>query len=107
MPRITRSRNRAKTPERPSDRPQYDTIKRTSFFRDWDKLHLEKNIDEIAAEHDIDGSTGRRWLKQRRELGSPAYRRTRKKSEKLGRKSQVSREECKMLVSPTRNPVRN
>jgi hypothetical protein len=51
--------------------------------------------------------TGRRWLKQRDLLGSPAFRRTRKLSSRLGRKSRISDETCKILVSPSRNPIRD
>src|SRR4051812_23358715 len=40
-------------------------------------------------------------------MGSLAYRTTRKRSTKLGCRSKVTKSVCKMLVSPSRNPVRN
>jgi hypothetical protein len=40
-------------------------------------------------------------------MGSIAYRRTRRRSTKLGRPSKVTKSMCKMLVSPSRNPVRS
>jgi hypothetical protein len=40
-------------------------------------------------------------------LASPAYQRLRKRSHRLGRPSRISQEQCQILVSPTRNPVRD
>ena len=107
MPPLTRSKNRARTPDRPTNRPQYDTVKRTTFFRDYDQWCGKKTLPEIAAMNDITDRCARNWLAQRREQGSPAYRIQRQRSDKLGRKSVVSDEQCKMLVSPSRNPVRD
>jgi hypothetical protein len=105
MAPLTRSRNRAKTPDRPTNRPQYDTIKRTKFFCDYDHDWLSKDLPTISAANRITDRTGHNWLQQRRELESPAYRTIRQRSQVLGRRSRVSKETCKMLVSPTRNPV--
>lgn len=107
MAPLTRSRNRARTPDRPTDRPQYDTIKRTKFFHDYDRDWPSKDLPTISAANGITDRTGRNWLRQRRELGSPAYRTMRQRSKVLGRRSRVSKETCQMLVSPTRNPVRD
>ncbi|KIN06911.1 hypothetical protein OIDMADRAFT_15956 [Oidiodendron maius Zn] len=94
MAPLTRSKNRACTPDRPTIRPQYDTIKRTSFFNDYDQWRGKKTLSEIAAINDITD----RW--------SPAYRKQRQRSNKLGRKSRVSDKQCQMLVLPSRNPVK-
>lgn len=61
----------------------------------------------MASEEHTDEGTARRWIKQRENMGSLAYRRTRKMSNKLGRRSKVTKKVCKMLVSPSQNPVRN
>ncbi len=107
MAPLTRSQNCARTPDRPSKYSQYDTIKRTAFFRDYDEKWPAKDLPTISARNGITRQTGTNWLRQRRELGSSAYRRIRKRSEILGRKSRVLKETCEMLVSPSRNPVRD
>ena len=61
----------------------------------------------ICRDHNISEGTGRLWKKQREELGSLAYRHTRRLSSKLGRRSKVTKSVCKKLVSPSRNSVRN
>ncbi len=60
----------------------------------------------IAADVGISEACGRKWKEQRKELGPLAKRKTRQRSQVLGRKSKVTKSICKMLCSPTRNPVR-
>ena len=94
MPPITRSKA-LKTPSPPSSpRHVFDTLKRVRFFRDFDHEYPQKSKRAIAAKNGIDESTGRLWLKQRKELGSPAYRRTRRLSNNLGRHSKLLKESC-------------
>ena len=64
----------------------------------------KKNSNHLAAG---EIPTGARWLKQRDKIGSPTHRKTRQRSKVLGRRSRVSKETCKMVVSPRRNPVRD
>jgi len=66
----------------------------------------DKNLDEIAEKAGTKRRTAQLWLHQRKELGSPAYRRPRKKSEILGRTSKVTKDICKTLVHPS-NLVRD
>ena len=50
-------------------------------------------------------STGWLYVKQRRELGPPAYHHNRWLSKVLGRNSRVSKATVDMLLSASRNPV--
>jgi hypothetical protein len=103
----TRNTARASTPDRPIKAKEFDTIKRSAFFRDYDQFHGSKTLGTISADNNISDRTARRWLAERRDIGSPAYRHMRQRSKVLGRKSRVSKETCQMLVSPSRNPVRD
>jgi transposase len=107
MPPITRSQRPQTPPERRSRGIQADTIKKTRFFEAFDKRDNAESLRSVSKAVDIPESTARRWLHERNQLGSKAYRRTRNLSDRLGRKSRVSDETCKMLVSPSRNPVRD
>lgn len=60
----------------------------------------------IAADCGISESTARDWDRKYKEMGSLAFRRTRPRSAILGRKSKVTKAMCKLIVSPTRNPIR-
>ena len=107
MPPITRSQ-RAQTPSPQRSRgTQADTIQKVRFFNIWDERASHDSLSSICRDIDIPRPTARRWLRQREQLGSPAYRRTRKLSQRLGKPSTVSDETCKLLVSPSRNPVRD
>lgn len=103
----TRSAARATPPPYQSKSTEADTVKKTRFFNVFDKRQSTESIRSIAALFSIDHHTACRWLKQRDILGSPAYRRTRKTSLRLGRKPKLSEETCKMLVSLSKNPVRD
>jgi hypothetical protein len=86
---------------------QYDTPAKARFFDAWDSRGPDDTVDTIAATKAPSLSSAYRWLRQRDTLGSPGLRRTRKLSKKLGRRSRVSAEVCKMLVSPSQNRVRD
>jgi hypothetical protein len=103
----TRNTIRASTPERPIRSKEFDTIKKTRFFRNYDQEHSSKTLGAISTANGITDRTARRWLAQRRDIGSPAYRHMRKRSTVLRRKSRVLKETCQMLVLLFRNPVRN
>ena len=105
MPPNTRSQTRPTTPERPISTADYSTKTRTEFFRDYDTATLSKTMASIYRLFSITNRTGRRWLRRRRELGSPAIYRTRTLATNLGRQSKVSKETLKMLVSLSRNLV--
>ena len=64
------------------------------------------SLRAISRKEGISESCGRKWKKQYENMGSLAKRRVRPNSSILGRKSRVSKSTCKMLVLPTRNPVR-
>jgi hypothetical protein len=103
----TRSHRLETPPQERSKDIEADTIKKSRFFNAWDTRETGVTVRSICKKTKTTTPTGRRWLKQRAQLGSPALRRTRKLSDRLGRKSRISEETCKMLVSPSRNPVRD
>ncbi len=107
MAPLTRSAKRKTPPPDETKAGEADTIKRTRFFNAYDDHYTYQSLRSIAADSGTTVSSAHRWLQQRDALGSPAYRRTRKRSSYLGRRSRVSKEQCQMLVSPSRNSVRN
>ena len=106
MAPTTRDTERITPPPGPSSGKEADTIKRCRFFDYWDRDHNKKSMNVIAREAGTTAPTGRRWLQQRRNMGSMAYRSTRKRSKVLGAKSRISKTTCEMLVNPNKNPVR-
>ena len=103
----TRSAGPTTPPKTKSDPVVYTTRRRTRFFDAWDSREPGTSLRQFCTVHQPDLGTASRWLHQRDVLGSPAYHRTRRLSNKLGRRPIVSEEQCKMLVSPSRNPVRD
>ena len=96
------------TPQKPkSSHTVYTTRHRIRFFDAWDTRAPSISLRQFCQDRDPDFGTASRWLCQRNTFGSPAYRHTRKLSNKLGRPPIVSKEQCQMLVSPSRNPVRD
>ena len=83
-----------------------DTVKRTRFFDAFDRKG-DQAKEEFCGENKILRRTANRWLKERAILGSPAYRKNRKRSKRLGRKPKIPKEQLDVLVSPTQNPVRD
>ena len=106
MAPTTRRNLRITPPPGPSEGQEANTVRKTRFYDAWDREHERRSMRAICRDHDITEGTGRLWKKQREELGSLAYRHTRKLSSNLGRRSKVTKSICKMLVSPSRNPVR-
>ena len=85
---------------------EYDTPRKTQLFHDYDREVGSKLLSAIYHEAGVRSPTARRWLRQRKQLGQDVYRKTRKRSNILGRKSKISKKICKHLVS-TENPVRD
>ncbi len=86
-------------------RTEADIIKRARFFEAWDSRPPNQSIRAFAKLHGFSFSTTRYWVRQRQSLGSLAYRRTRKRSTRLGRKRKISDKDINKLLSPS-NPVR-
>jgi hypothetical protein len=80
------------TPPQSPKRAEYNTITRTRFFDAFDSKLNTESLRQIARRPDINipPSTARTWLAKREKIGSPARRRTRRRSSILGRKSLVS-----------------
>lgn len=103
----TRRNSRVTPPPNISDTRDANTIKKTRFYDAYDEHHEHKSMRAICAGEKITEGCGRKWIRQRQELGSAAYRHSRGRSTKLGRPSKVTKSMCKMLVDPTQNPIRN
>lgn len=56
---------------------------------------------------EISTPCGRKWLRQRTEIGENAYHQTRKLSNTLGRPQEASKEQIQALVDPSKNPYRD
>ena len=107
MAPTTRSTGRETPPPKGTKGCEADTIKKSRFFNAYDERIGYDSLRSISKDFDITHPCALKWLWQRNELGSPTYRRTRKRSLRLGRTPKVSKEQCQMLVSPSKNPVRN
>jgi len=103
----TRRTSRITPPPSHAEAHEANTVKKTRFFTIYDKDYADRSLRSISSDARISEGTGRRWLKQRENMGSLAYRHTRPMSKKLGKPSKVTKSMCKMLVDPARNPVRN
>jgi DDE superfamily endonuclease len=107
MAPTTRRTFRDTTPDCPTKSYEHDTIRKTRFFRLYDEKRHCDSLRKIASQAHIHHTTGLRWLEERKILGSKAFRRSRKRSLNLGAPSKLSKHQCEMLVSPSRNPVRD
>jgi transposase len=107
MATSTRSTVRFHTPPSNSCH-EANIVRKTRFFDAFDARQPKNDsLRSIAKAQDIPLGTAHRWLRQRSLLGSPAYRRTRRLSKSLGRKPKVTKRDCRRLVSPSRNPLRD
>jgi hypothetical protein len=107
MAPFTRSQARQTTLDRPITIQEYTTKTRIRFFYNYDNAGNEKKLATIYTEYSITERTVYNWLRQRRELGSPIYSRTRKLSNILGPHQRVPKDTIQMLKSPSRNLVRD
>lgn len=96
---------RTPSPE-PLHRKNASTRRKTKFFNALAQNTKGKSNRAISAECGIDEKTGRNWRKEYLSFGERAKKPMRNRSNILGRKSKVTKEQCKLLCSPTRNPVR-
>lgn len=82
------------------------TRRRTKFF---DALTDSKGaipLTRISQKCGISESCGRKWKEIWQNEGDEGKRHPRQRSKVLGRNSRVTKSMCKMLCSPSRNPVR-
>ena len=82
-------------------------MRKTRFYSAIDAKDPEQSLRSFYDEFGIDSHTARRWLHQRIALGSPAYRRTRKLSQRLGAPEKHHKSTYKMLPDPLQNSVRS
>jgi hypothetical protein len=82
------------------------TRRKTKFLDALVRTAGTKSLRSLSKDAGIIEGTGRYWKKQWENMGSEAKKKTRSRCKVLGRKSRVTKSMCKMLVSPSRNPVR-
>jgi hypothetical protein len=100
-------RNPLRTPSpEPLAGNEATTTRKCKFFDALARSGGSKSLRRISVDCQISEACGRKWKKQLEDMGSLAKRKTRQRSQVLGRKSKVTKSMCKTLVSPTRNPVR-
>jgi len=107
MAPTTRSSKRACTPPSNLDSGEHNTIKKTRLFYAFDHRGANEKLPQVARAQRVPVQTARDWIKQRDIIGSPAYRRTRRISKKLGRPSKISKSTIQSLLSDEQNPVRD
>ena len=96
---------RTPSPE-PLNGKQATTRKKCKFFDALARSAGTISLRHISKISGISEHCGREWKKDYEIRGELAKRRKRPTSTVLGRKSRVSKATCKMLVSPSRNPLR-
>ena len=94
----TRANYRRGTPPTTLQAKEADTLKKTRFFNAFDAQTVDPKIRPVARATGIPYPTARRWLQQRLQLGSSAYRRTRQLSTRLGRPSTVTESDVQRLI---------
>jgi len=82
------------------------TTRKCKFYNALARDGESKSLRWISADCKISEAYSRKWKKQLKEMGPIAKRKTRQRSQVLRRKSKVTKSMCKLLVSPSRNPVR-
>ncbi|PMD43853.1 hypothetical protein L207DRAFT_552337 [Hyaloscypha variabilis F] len=103
MALTTRRTSRITPPPGPSSGHKADTIKKTKFFHAYDKEISFKSLRQIVKDEFTIKSTARRWLKQRENMGTLAYRHTRGRLGKLRKPLKITKVMCKKLVDPYTN----
>lgn len=76
-----------------------DTLKKTRFFHAFNAQIGARKLRPIARAQEIPLTTAHRWLRQQRQLGSSAYRHTRKLSTRLRRPSSVTESDIQALLN--------
>jgi hypothetical protein len=99
----TRSTKRENTPPKHKYNTEWSTPQKVHFY---DALSEKSSLRASAAASHVPFSTAQRWVQERKDYGSPANRRTRRMSKKLGRREKISPDQARMLVSPSKNPLR-
>ena len=87
--------------------PNYDSPTKVRFFKAWDEREPGQSLRAFTAQCTPSKSTAARWLQERDNIGSPTGRKARKRSTRLSRRSKLSKDTCKILISPSRNRVRD
>jgi hypothetical protein len=103
----TRNTARLTTPISDLNGKEADTIRKSRFFEAYDRRGPNETISQIGHQFGLETPTSKKYLKARKDYGTAAYRRTRPRSTKLGRRPKVSDERIRMLVDHTQNPVRH
>ncbi len=89
-----------RTPKKEPGRCERDTLHRARFFEAYDRKLPSTSFNSLCKREGISipPSTGRLWLRQRDIQGSPALRRTRKQSSRLGRNQKICASNLDRLI---------
>jgi hypothetical protein len=89
-------------PKRPK-KHEFNSLKHTAFFYAWNTRENGTSLRAICRQSEINfpHQTASYWLRQREIQDSPALRRTRKQSTRLGRPYQLVIEKLKSLLDPS------
>lgn len=104
MPPNTRRTHRENTPPKHKVNKEWDTPSKTQFL---DRRKRYPNLKAAAIAEHVPYTTARDWVDDLEKYGSPAKRHTRPWSNNIGRLEKLSPDTYKMLVSLSRNPVRD
>jgi hypothetical protein len=107
MGRRTRSGYRESTPTNQLEATEANTVKKRRFYSLFDAKPANQSLRAFSQVSRIPESTARRWLRQREILGTPAYRRTRRLSQRIGPPLKVTHRQVQSLLDHDSNPVRN
>jgi hypothetical protein len=95
-----------KTPPPTSFKPgDYDTVTKVRFYNAYDDHCANQSRKSIVRQFAPSITTGLRWLRERQLHGDTALRRLCKRPTRLGRTSNISEEQCQILISSSRNPI--
>ncbi|KAF2834734.1 hypothetical protein M501DRAFT_1020525 [Patellaria atrata CBS 101060] len=86
--------------------PEHNTPQKSRFYDAFDHRPEGQSFKEFCREQNVPETTARRWRQQRDILGSPAFRRTRKLSVRLGRVPKLEKSDVAKLIDPSQNPYR-
>jgi hypothetical protein len=90
------------TPTKPK-RHEYSTPERTRFIYTWQNRKDSQSLPDIIRNSrlSISRPTARKWIQEYQSLGSPALRRKRRDSTKIGRPKKTSVQQLEAILSPS------
>lgn len=85
------------TPDRAIKHREADTVKKSRFFEAFDSRTRDEGVlqsfESLAIRYGVTKRTACNWVKKRQIQGSPAYRKSRKLSQRLNRKQKLTNDQ--------------